>query len=606
MVSTFVTNTYYDTKSTKLIFSTVKSDTLDRKIFCIKNPRFIYHVSSGNKNARLKRMKLADVKEVICNYGELYESLAKSLGLTEQDYNNLKYSGQLRKLNESPDAHGSDVSIEDFYKEQIHAKANIADAVKPNILFVDIENRATLGKPDPFTALEPIVLISFEFKGILYTLVSSENFDEIKEIKELENDVDLVRTNLIAKIKDRYKDKGISDYRMIFYDKEQECIAAFFDFVNNHDVDIVAAWNAQYDIITMVNRLARTLGIEPPPIKNKNNAYQAYNDKKLAQLILSKDVLKHNVHSLYFNIRQSPEIADNEVSIKIPGKTAYLDQLYTYAANTRGSKRSSYKLDDVAFDELGENKMHTEFTMREFMYKDFMTFVEYNPHDTMLCKGMEKSTYQIQNTFLDACISNTRIEHVHRKTKSHKMWNRKFYKKRGYVLSNKRNAMKRSMVKGAYVNDPRTLGRIGIQLINSRSNRIFDSVIDKDFSSQYPNVIIAYNIDFDTLEGKIVLFRTITVKSNVKVTEIPELQQNEILDEALFDIFEKIEGNITDDDEEVINSTQENDINSKLKDVDIKVNIGTAFTEKLISDNVVDLCHDFLNLPDLEEMIELI
>lgn len=53
------------------------------------------------------------------------------------------------------------------------------------------------------------------------------------------------------------------------------------------------------------------------------------------------------------------------------------------------------------------------------------------------------------------------------------------------------------------VANPMLLGENGMQLFGTKSDRVFETVIDLDLSSLYPSIILAFNIDANTMAGKI-------------------------------------------------------------------------------------------------------
>ena len=132
-------------------------------------------------------------------------------------------------------------------------------------------------------------------------------------------------------------------------------------------------------------------------------------------------------------------------------------------------------------------------------------------------------------------ITNTRKEKVFKKTISIKNFVCKFAEQQGYVMGNNKNAHygdegnyfeanylnKKEVVEndprykaafakrdnfGAYVGDPNLNDYCGIDDASGNPSMfIFEHVFDEDFSSLYPSIIRAYNLDKNTQVGKFFL-----------------------------------------------------------------------------------------------------
>lgn len=132
-------------------------------------------------------------------------------------------------------------------------------------------------------------------------------------------------------------------------------------------------------------------------------------------------------------------------------------------------------------------------------------------------------------------ITNTRLNKVFKKTISLKNFVNKFAEMQGFVMGNNKNAQygddsdyfeatflnKKNVIEndpiyleafskrenfGAFVGDPKQNGYDGIKDASGNpSMYIFENVFDEDFSSLYPSIIRAYNLDKNTQIGKFFL-----------------------------------------------------------------------------------------------------
>lgn len=81
-------------------------------------------------------------------------------------------------------------------------------------------------------------------------------------------------------------------------------------------------------------------------------------------------------------VREYNEYGKQKVEYTLIGKWS-ADYLLLYKKHTQG-EHDSYKLDNIAFEELGERKVAYEGTLDELYYNDYKKFLDYNRQDTML------------------------------------------------------------------------------------------------------------------------------------------------------------------------------------------------------------------------------
>jgi len=113
---------------------------------------------------------------------------------------------------------------------------------------------------------------------------------------------------------------------------------------------------------------------------------------------------------------------------------------------------------------------------------------------------------------------------------------------------------------GALVANPLLNSHVGIEILGKKSKFIFDNIIDMDFSAMYPSIIICFNIEPNSMIGKLI------IETN---KELPNYIE---------------------------------DIDDKGK----KEDIGKIFVDNMLTGDLNSLGHAFFNLPKLEEIDSII
>jgi DNA polymerase elongation subunit (family B) len=169
------------------------------------------------------------------------------------------------------------------------------------------------------------------------------------------------------------------------------------------------------------------------------------------------------------------------------GGITVLDYLDLYKKFTY-SNQESYRLDHIAFVELGQKKLdHSEFeTFKDFYTQDWQKFVEYNIVDVELVDRLEDKMKLIELAITMAYDAKVNYTDVFSQVK---MWDSIIYnylKKQDIVIPPKVDGKKDAQYAGAYVKEP----------IPGR----YDWVVSFDLNSLYPHLIMQYNISPETLQ----------------------------------------------------------------------------------------------------------
>jgi DNA polymerase elongation subunit (family B) len=278
------------------------------------------------------------------------------------------------------------------------------------------------------------------------------------------------------------------------YNDELDMIEDYFNVINEHErPDIVCFWNMSFDIQTFINRIK-------------------YLNKGDFESIMCPKEFQSIKKAYWYEDKKCNDISDSKNAFQIAGWTSYHDQMIVYAVirKTMG-KKESYALEAIAQEELGYGKQDMKgYTFKEFAYKDYPQFVEYSMNDSIVLRDIENKVADMEQMYAISQMTRTRMEKAMTKTICLKNMAAQFFFDRDLILSNNPNTSKlehsddkNEKFKGAFVADPALLDNTGMFVGGTRSDRIFERVCDLDLSSLYPSIILAYNIDFATMFGKV-------------------------------------------------------------------------------------------------------
>ena len=152
------------------------------------------------------------------------------------------------------------------------------------------------------------------------------------------------------------------DVSYVKCDTEVELLKKFLTFWESNKPDVVTGWNSKfYDLPYLIHRIKILFG-----------------EDEVKRLSVWKTVYKDNVY-----ISGKEHICYNVFGLE---QLDYLDlyKKFTYSA------QESYRLDHIAFVELGERKAENPFdTYREWYTKDYQSFIDYNILDVELVDRLE-------------------------------------------------------------------------------------------------------------------------------------------------------------------------------------------------------------------------
>ena len=242
---------------------------------------------------------------------------------------------------------------------------------------------------------------------------------------------------------------------------EMELIEKFLEVWNTLQPDIVTGWNSKlYDIPYLVRRMDRVMG---DGTSRKMSVWNVVKERTVK--IMGREEYVYMIAGL--------------------SQLDYLDlyKKYTYVS------QESYKLDHIAFVELGERKMsYAEHdTMHNFYKQDYQKFIEYNIKDVELVDRLEDKLRLIELCVTMAYDAGINYEDVFAQTR---FWDAVIYnhlrQKNIVVPPRKENPFKPEFT-GGHVKEIKDGG------ISS------DWVVSFDLNSLYPHLIMQYNISPETL-----------------------------------------------------------------------------------------------------------
>jgi len=298
------------------------------------------------------------------------------------------------------------------------------------IVTIDIETECENGFPDPKLAEEPLISITLKNHQTKKIMVWG-----VGKFVNNRDDVTYVECKT-----------------------EKELVQEFLVFWQTDCPDVITGWNTEFfDIPYICNRIENL-----------------YDEKEVKRLSPWGNVFSKNVFSMG---------RDHQI-YEIQGVAA-LDYFDLYRKFTY-TNQESYRLDHIAYVELGERKDGNPYeTFREWYTKDYQSFIEYNITDVELVDKLEDKMKLIELCLTMAYDAKVNYVDV---LGSVKYWDILIYnhlRKKNIVIPQKKKNTKAEKYEGAYVKDP----IVGMH----------NWVMSFDLNSLYPHLIMQYNISPETL-----------------------------------------------------------------------------------------------------------
>mgnify|MGYP001176135812 FL=1 len=306
------------------------------------------------------------------------------------------------------------------------------DISKIKLITIDIEVAAESGFPDVFNCAEELLLITVQD----YT------------------------TKQIITWGTRPYETDRKDYKYIHCYTEIDLIEKFVRWWEQYSPEVVTGWNCElYDIPYLMGRMERIMG------------------EKFAKRMSPWNITRRNE----FTIMGRKQIGYDLAGVSV------IDYLDLYRKSPATPNQESYRLDHIAFMELGQKKLdHSEFdTFREFYHGNWKKFVDYNIVDVELVDKLEDKLRLIDLCFTRAYDAKVNFSDIAYQVRTWDAIIYNYLKKKNIVIPQKERNQKDDKYAGAYVKEPKP-GK-------------YDWVVSFDLNSLYPHLIMQYNISPETL-----------------------------------------------------------------------------------------------------------
>lgn len=448
-------------------------------------------------------------------------------------------------------------------------------------------------------------------------------------LMEFKSNLEKYRATVLEKIH-KEDDPNIVDSKVFFYQSEEECIEAFFKKCHEVDPDYLAAWNECFDAITMMNRLVQLYSkkqMTKAAAKEHGVSVMQMATKMMYDVVCDEKYREIDGHRFpayaKYNAKKNDQIGKRiDFFNVLDGINWYDSEYYFSLVHASEGKKDSYKLDFIS--ELVLHKHKREFERGEDIknqaWVNFAHFYEYNVRDVLLLHLLEEVNLDIDTLQRLSEVTNTRKEKVFVKSTSLANFVNAYSRMEHHVMNCNKNQVYASRDKsapdifkqmylgeqkavepdenyselfekkdkfGAVVSNPMLNDHCGEQLFDDElSMHVFKNLMDQDLSSLYPSIIRAFNLDSSTEVGKFFL-RDDMLKARLK---------------EKYDYYGLF--TLSDKDDDSGETNDDDDISDAENNAGETNDLGTTFTDELISQNWSSLGEKFFILPSIDEIYD--
>ena len=301
------------------------------------------------------------------------------------------------------------------------------------IATIDIEVACENGFPNPQDAIEPLLSITVKNHSNKQIFVWG-----VGEYKTHRNDVAYVKC-----------------------DNEQDLIFEFLKFWQLNQPDVITGWNTEFfDIPYLCNRIKKLCG-----------------EDDLKKLSPWKSVSSRTIYQM----GRGHQVYDIQGIAALDYYDLYRKFTYT--------NQESYRLDHIAYVELGERKDGNPYeTFRDWYTNDFQSFIDYNITDVEIVDRLEDKMKLIELCLTMAYEAKVNYTDVLGSVKYWDILIHNYLLDKGIVIPQKKENEKSDKYEGAYVKDP----QVGMH----------KWVLSFDLNSLYPHLIMQYNISPETMKSE--------------------------------------------------------------------------------------------------------
>ena len=304
------------------------------------------------------------------------------------------------------------------------------DSDKILVVTIDIETQCENGFPDPEKAEEEMLSIT----------IKNQTTKKI----------------IVWGIGDYHTDR--EDVTYINCSNENELLAQFMNFWTKHYPDVITGWNTEFfDMPFLINRVTKVLG------EDRAKEFSPWGN------VTARKVYSHGRDQQVYDIQGVSNLDYLQVYKK-----------FTYTA------QESYRLDHIAFVELGEKKNENPYdTFKDWYTKDYQSFIDYNIVDVELVDRLEDKMKLLELLFTMAYEAKVNYDDVFGQVKYWDVLIHNYLKNKKIVIPQKSHTSKSDKYEGAYVKEP----QVGQH----------KWVMSFDLNSLYPHLIMQYNMSPETL-----------------------------------------------------------------------------------------------------------
>ena len=271
------------------------------------------------------------------------------------------------------------------------------------------------------------------------------------------------------------------DVTYVQCESEVHLLKEFLAFWERHTPDIITGWNTEFfDIPYLCNRIRNV-----------------FDEEEVKRLSPWKNVFARDVY----------QMGRTHQVYTLDGIAA-LDYFDLYRKFTY-TNQESYRLDHIAFVELGERKDGNPYeTFREWYTKDYQSFIEYNIQDVEIVDRLEDKLKLIELALTMAYEAKVNFTDVLGTVRYWDILIYNYLREKNLVIPQKKEHKKLDKFEGAYVKDP----QVGMH----------KWVMSFDLNSLYPHLIMQYNISPETLVNGEVTAKDVvqTTQNGAMVTDI--------------------------------------------------------------------------------------
>ena len=485
-------------------FSTVllkRTSTGEKVKIEIPHPNMKYYVVKPEHrdfdyNKRFIEKKFLTAK--IIPYRNILKDIAKEGGKeTEEFFQSCIEKGTYREmkfLHRYPYVFHTDYGYEDMFRTEwlLHyAQPDLNRKITKAFLDIETDVIDFVGLPTNECEINAVTLIDGD-ACISYTFLLRNGKNP--QIEKFEQNASSFIEELHSEFDESY---GKIDYKLMMYDREIDLLVDLFKTIHRLKKDFIFIWNMGFDIPYIIARI-EYLGYDPEEV-------MCHPDFKYNYLYYAKDF--HHF-----------DIAHKKDYFKIADYTVYQDQMINYAKIRKAQgKLPSVKLNAIAEKELQDTKLdYTDAGFDKTLpYTNYPRFVMYNIKDVLLQLGIERRTNDMDTLFSRAYDNATSYPSLFSQTilVRNSMYSSMY--KSNLIMGNNvnvdysakfdNNEEEKERFEGALVGDPELNSHEGIIMYGKKSKYIYNYVIDYDFSSLYPSIIISFNISVMSMVGKLLI-----------------------------------------------------------------------------------------------------